>query len=812
MISGRLTLALLCALGALLALGPDHGPASGRDGGASEAERVLPDVRAAPREESPKDPAGMEILPPDAAPYVPPVAVTNPAGGAIADGLRSARPGEVVTLAGAFSPGRTSFEVFAQSNATDAVAMSVEPLRMSEHTAAILLPASLPAPALYLIWPKTAGLRGEPLAVNQAEAWWVGPSRVVAGQRFAIYGRNLVSGPGAPHVYLVSPDGAGEWLPARGADAYRIELDAPSRSPGVYTLWTHNGLGGRLGWSGPLRLRLGAPQPASSAAVLDVTRFGALGDGVHDDGPAIEGAVAAAAARAPATVYFPPGTYASRRPFVAPGGVRWLGAGADRSVLRLVAPLAAPGFFYGAGDRSDVAFEDIAISADGQIAEQDKALVSLTGARLRFKRVRLSSWGAMTLKIAGAELEIGDSEIIGAGSFLPKAAQLFVTRTTFRMTNDGEAALAVWSAREIAVTGNRVLNADESRSDGHGIGRLFVAQPHLGGSRDMYFRDNETVNAAPRDCQAVDCNKGEQILFEFGSVRLQGRASEVSASGVAFTSELPEDAVGKTLVVAGGPGLGQRRRIVGRDGNSLKLDRPWDVLPDPATSLFYVAHVAERAVVDHNRFQGRPTHSQHDSDSTAVLIFGLCFDMVVAGNDISRMRHGVMVAATSGTPEDSVSAPFFTLVEGNRIRDGSNGLYTGLIFGSPTDRQVAGGVGNVFRRNDIAGMSHVGVAFDTWDTPGGDFHATVFERNRIVDTSFGVVSGLKLVWTNRDFQPTPPRGTHLRQTILHANRIERGSAPMAGSIGFRTDHFQDWLDVASEWRGFQTDQAPWPRQ
>lgn len=810
MIASRATLTLVCAIGALLAF-----PALYRSDAvcrdvASSASRTVAEARGAAAHQPPKDSAGADLLPPDAGSYDPPLGATDPVGGAIAEGLHSAAPGEIVTLAGAFTPGRTSFEVFGQSSAGDAMATSVAPLRISDGTAAIMLPAALPTPSVYLIWPKTDGRRGAPFAVNQTEAWWVGPSRVAAGQRFAIYGRNLGGGSENPHVYMVSPEGGGEWLPVRGADAYRIELDAPSRPRGEYALWVHNGAGGRFGWSGPLRLALGHAPPAFGAAVFDVRRFGAFGDGLHDDGPAIEAAVAAAAARAPATIYFPSGVYASRRSFVAPPGVRWLGDGADRSVLRLVAPLTAPGFLYGIGDRSDVALVSLTVEADERIAEHDRALVVLTGERFSFSRVRLSSWGAMTLKLAGTEIRIAESEIIGAGSFLPTATQLLATNTTFRMTNDGEAALAVWSGRGIAMTGNRLVNADESRADGHGIGRLFVAQPHLGGSRDMYFRDNETVNAAPRDCAAVDCNKGEQILFEFGSVRLQGRASQVSPTGVSFAGELPGDAVGKALIVAGGQGLGQRRRIVAREEGALKLDRPWDVLPDPATSLFYVAHVAERAVVHYNRFEGRPTHSQHDSDSTAVLIFGLCFDMVVAANDITRMRHGVMVAATSGTPDDSVSAPFFALIERNRIRDSSNGIYTGLIFGHPSDPQVAGGVGNVFRGNEIAGISHIGLAFDTWDTPGGDFHATVFERNRLVDTPFGVASGLKLVWTDRDFQPTPPAGTQLRQTILHANRIERGFAPKAGSVGFRTDDFQDWLEIANEWRGFEKERVPTP--
>jgi polygalacturonase len=241
---------------------------------------------------------------------------------------------------------------------------------------------------------------------------------------------------------------------------------------------------------------------------------------------------------------------------------------------------------------------------------------------------------------------------------------------------------------------------------------------------------------------------------------------------------------------------------VSSEGGNIRLDRAWDVLPDLASSLFFVTPTASHAVIYRNRFQGRPTYAAHDSDSTAVLVWGLCYDMVVAENDISRMRHGIMVAATSGTRGDSVSAPFFVLVRDNRISEGNNGIYTGLTFGYDTDRAVTGGLGNVFRGNLITRMTHIGIAVDTWDSAGGDANAVVFERNTLADLPYGVVSGLKLIWTGTDFRPTPRSGTRLRQMVLHGNRIERGDQPLAGSIGFRSDTFQHWLDVQSAWTGF----------
>ena len=61
--------------------------------------------------------------------------------------------------------------------------------------------------------------------------------------------------------------------------------------------------------SGPLASRVGA-QPASLFGAFDVRQFGATGDGKTLDTPAVNRAIAAAAAAGGGTVYFPAGTYA----------------------------------------------------------------------------------------------------------------------------------------------------------------------------------------------------------------------------------------------------------------------------------------------------------------------------------------------------------------------------------------------------------------------------------------------------------------------------------------------------------------------
>jgi len=65
---------------------------------------------------------------------------------------------------------------------------------------------------------------------------------------------------------------------------------------------------------------------------FNVKAFGALGDGVHDDAPAINAAIAAGGSGA--VIWFPPGTYICRSVLSAnQAGQRWVGAGVDATTL-----------------------------------------------------------------------------------------------------------------------------------------------------------------------------------------------------------------------------------------------------------------------------------------------------------------------------------------------------------------------------------------------------------------------------------------------------------------------------------------------
>lgn len=95
----------------------------------------------------------------------------------------------------------------------------------------------------------------------------------------------------------------------------------------------------------------GAPtnlSAALSATFFNVRNYGALGNGIADDGTAILNAQAAATAAGGGTVYFPPGVYRITAAIALAANVAWLGSGGQSSRLAVdsaasVGALTLPG-------------------------------------------------------------------------------------------------------------------------------------------------------------------------------------------------------------------------------------------------------------------------------------------------------------------------------------------------------------------------------------------------------------------------------------------------------------------------------------
>ncbi|KQY15710.1 polygalacturonase [Rhizobium sp. Root482] len=745
-------------------------------------------------------------MPPDVGPFNPPSYAVSETAPAIAEISRTAGRDEVVSMTGVALADQCAFTIFSQAaGAQHGAVTSVAPLVADDTAATLLLPVTLPAWSMYLIWPSRGADHGKAIAINRTEAWWTGPEKGVPGEAVSVYGRNLAhaNGKTRSHVYIKPTGRPGWYLRPRSVNPFRVEFQIPDLPAATYEVWMHNGHGGRYGWSGPLKLEILAKSPwaGQDQNVVDVTRFGAIGNGVVDDTHAVEQALEAAGNSAPATIYFPKGDFRISATLHAPAEVTWRGAGMDETKIRL-ARVIKESMIVSPGD--NVRFQNLTLVGDGKT--DGHPVVSLSSARdIRFEAMRIDAWGGPALDAQDVRgLSIYASELVENGSFYGTSRQVFFIDNKFRMTRYGESVVALWGGSDFSMIGNELTNADESRDDGHGIGRFFVGQAHFGSLRNLYWERNVSRNAAPHDCDKVDCNKGEQICFEIVGSQLIDRFIRASATTVTFGA-LPNRGEqiksGLDLVIVGGRGAGQHRHIVSTSGFRVVLERAWNVIPDK-TSRFALAATASRAAIYDNAFQGRDSYAQHDSDSTGVLLYGNVYDVVVDSNNISRMRHGMMTVALDSTRGLS---PFFLQYSNNRVSQSNSGLYVGTTFADSGVAGIWGGLGNVYRGNIFEDIAYIGVEYETWDHSGSDYNGTVFDRNRFDGVRYGFVDAYKLMWTHDGRFESGPRSGRSRRinTVLHGNKFSRGATRLEGSMGFLTMHPDNtWLNIGSRWTDF----------
>jgi polygalacturonase len=760
------------------------------------------------QEASPEDlgfsvPVPEPALPAGVDAFNPPRSISGRSGPVVAEFSKTAGPDEIVAMTGV-ELDRSHFSIYSQT-ASDrqGSVISVKTLRSDQTAATILLPSSLPPWSMYLIWPERDGVGGKAFAVNRTEAWWIGPEAVTAGSMISVYGRNLSTSNGTSQsfIFIKPQNGVGQYVTPVSVNPFKVDFKTPDLAAGNYEVWTHNGHGGRFGWSGPLTLTILAKTPwaGQESHTINVTAYGAVGDGMGDDTDAIKAALAAAKDAAPTTIYFPTGIYTVTSSLEAPSDVRWRGDGADLTTIQLAGTIDKS-MINGASRNAQ--FEKLTIDANQKT--RGNALFSIPFVKnFKLRSVRIKAWGIAALDAQDASgLYIDSSELIENGSFYGSSRNVFMTNNRFRMTGYGESVVALWGGSNFSMVGNDLANADETVESGHGIGRFFVGQAHFGSLKNLYWGDNISHNAAPHNCSEVDCNKGEQICFEIVGSRLMSGFLNATSNTVRF-GKLPASSrvSGEDLVIVGGKGAGQHRHIVSVDNGTATLDRPWNVIPDRSSQLALAA-IASQAAIYRNTFEGRSSYAQHDSDSTAVLLYGNVYDVVVDNNNISQMRHAMMTVALAST---SGLSPYFLQYSNNKIRNSNSGLYVGTTFADSGKAGIWGGLGNIYRGNSFSNLAYIGVEYEGWDHQGADYNASVFDRNAFVNLPFGFIDGYKLMWTHDGmFKSAPKLGSRKFNTILYKNTFDRGSAAFKSSTGYRSLYSGNtWLNAGSTWINFE---------
>jgi hypothetical protein len=358
-------------------------------------------------------------------PPVDPGLAVSDAAPQIAEWTRQNGPGDTMALTAEALNVSVGFKVYGPSVTADATIQYLD-----GRQCAITFPGNLPPSEMYLLWPKNDQGYGEPVTINQAELWWIGPDRVSAGQMFSVYGRNLSLGGESCWAYIDDGEN-GQWIESSNANPYKADFICPDNIPnGPCTIYVHNGHGGKYGWSDMGAMTVQDPI-VWSGPTFNVKDFGAKGDGQTDDFPAIQAAYNQAKQADFSTVYFPAGTYmVSSTIYPNAGRLRYKGAGMDSTIVQAF------------GDnvfnqdkktvfilRNESAIEDMEVNKGDMHGSTVSAQGGVSGGvkHIRLERVRISglsrgenadTFGNYTLNIKSISeyALIKDCVIIGGGS------------------------------------------------------------------------------------------------------------------------------------------------------------------------------------------------------------------------------------------------------------------------------------------------------------------------------------------------------------------------------------------------------------
>lgn len=691
-----------------------------------------------------------------------------------------------------------------------------QPLEIRGRSRSDCLMVGLPAgsaPAVYLLRVAADGKVSEPLLLNRPRLeWWLGdqPEAVSPGGTLRLFGRQLrLTDPGKSlrkeeatpagfrgKAVLVDAGGRRHALPISNADLYSLTASVPPGvTPGPARAYVHNGYGGPWGWSEPLLVRV-APPVRWPTTVYNVRDLGAAGDGYRDDTAPLRAALAKAEEGGGGVVLLPRGTYKVAGQLTVPPRTVVRGEGPEATWLYV--PQATPEFnsvFAGSGD---FALEDFWLTAQTPrrlIAAPDQPSlynmpwgsppardtwarnVRLRNLRLHHLRYahrvgpasddprRLETTGPSTVALCGANMQMEGCNIVSSGMPL-----VLMNSSRSRIANNvlgvGRAGwYGIWSCRELCFEGNEIVGRDLEASyggfNGDEVTRVYCADNRFHGS--------------------YGCER-EAITFDTpGRHPWVGPVAKATANTLtAANLDKPwveQSLVGLGCLIIKGKGTGQIRQIVDNSGDTVTLDRPWEILPDETSA----------AAIRPYRTQVILYRNHTEDTSVGVQLWAGGHDFVIDGN--TSVRTGGLWGCANhyqAWGQDLFLPLFFTQWLNNRIEQGfiyeqgpdlfaTLGLFS-MRTGKGASVDATPMLANVIRGNTVADQTRVGLFYygrgpagavlgaamltgSPFGEPPG--RATLIEDNAITNSPVGV-----------EIQP------YFTDTLVRSTRYQQVAQPL----------------------------------
>ena len=483
--------------------------------------------------------------------------------------------------------------------------------------------------------------------LNLPDPWWCqGDAGTAAtpGGMVRVFGKNLgwtgaasdAKGAGADSpVSTVALSGPRSVvLPARG-DGYSLAVNLPRDLPvGEYQLRVHHGRGGPGAWSRPLAIKVVAP-PAWPSLALNVMDFGADGRSLADDTAPIAEALAQLKSAGGGVLYFPRGRYLVSQTLSIPERTILRG---EKRALSAIAwpdgeePLAdlltgTHSFtieelsFYCANygnfltvDLKSPQAGNIRLHRLRVIANRYRGHMYNDAEEMSRRFTRFGVHGGKLLALGGENVEVSDCDLLSSGCalFLTRARGARITNNVFRMGRFGWFWLS--GSDGVVFEDNQCLGQDLSTWGG-GINCLDGSTV----SQHVYFARNTCSRWFGGDNELTSDGSGGAYY---------GKLASAEGTHLVTVDEPKwgkRDWRGAAVLVIGGRGVGQCRRLVRAEGRKIEIDRPWDVVPDTDSQVTITMYQGDYLLLEN-----------HFADIGVIQFYGMSLGHICAGNTSAR--------------------------------------------------------------------------------------------------------------------------------------------------------------------------------
>ena len=559
---------------------------------------------------------------------------------------------------------------------------------MDQHTCAARLPVGgyLQVQAIYV---QTADGKAAPRVINRPRLWWASPELNAAGELVRVFGRNLFSQYGGGRcAWLRDAQGSLRQLDTslpRGVQPgydgtltrpYEIDVRLPEDlPPGVHEVFVHNGSGGDWGWSQPLPIQV-RELSQRSPVVIRASEFGAIPNDNASDSAALANALQAAAENTDGGfVQLDAGVYHLSANLRLPPQTTLRGVSKTATTIATLndAPITTPfpqenfpdqdaGYYKavtgvtpmiwlpatcglqqltvrGAPDTLNILIGTRNGPGDG-ISVNDCVIINrnpvwFPGGKYRFPGNCVLIAGATDgLTIQDCKIE-GSCPITSMMQLLRRATIVGNTLTAFPPGRTDCAAFR--KPLECIIEDNYCLNAKRGlviQPQGMAVHNLVANNrvEHIergGNAGEVELWEGGTVviggNVKTADRQSLT---GDNVLWE--SVDKAGKRRDLQGEALA----------GYVCLITKGRGLGQYRFVESLDGDTLRVNRPWD-LPPGAGAEFVVTTTSIENLILNN--------TDRDGDA-GMQIWGGCIANVISGH-ISEDTEGIILHAADRRKE-----------------------------------------------------------------------------------------------------------------------------------------------------------------